>query len=168
MKPKPGLAPGIGDHVLCRIDAADAPMMASTTPPRRSRSCRARRTRQLGIFRRLDDGGVIEPIDKKALTEWRIAPGETEGAADGDLVRFEVTKTGGALAPRARIIERLGHPESERAISMIAIENHSLPNVFPQAVEDGSRRAEAADAARPRGPAQDAAGHHRSRRRQGP
>lgn len=131
---KPGRMPGIGDHVLSRIEPVSEPDGFDYTAipikilPRE-------RTRQLGIFRKQKEGGLIEPIEKKQLREWRIGPGETEGAADGELVRFEVTKTGRTLAPRARILERLGHPEGERAISMIAIENHGLPNVFPQAVE---------------------------------
>jgi ribonuclease R len=131
---KPGIAPGNGDHVLCRITPAEGEegidYVASPIKllPRE-------RTRQLGIYREGRDGGIIEPIDKKALREWRLVPGETVDAADGDLVRFEVTKTGRALAPHARIMERIGPPESERAISLIAIENYNLPNVFPKAVE---------------------------------
>jgi ribonuclease R len=131
---KAGRMPGIGDHVLSRIEPVANPdgFDYTATPikilPRE-------RARQLGIFRKDKEGGVIKPVDKKQLRDWRLGPGETEGAEDGDLVRFEVTKTGRALAPRARIIERLGHPESERAISMIAIENYSLPNVFPAAIE---------------------------------
>ena len=132
MVAKPGRAPGIGDHVLARIELAaneeDTDYLATPIKilPRD-------RTRQLGIYRDRRDGGIIEPIDKKQLKEWRLPPGERTDAADGELVRFEVTKTGRALAPRARIIERLGHPESERAISLIAIENHGIPNVFPAA-----------------------------------
>ena len=131
---KPGLAPGIGDHVLSRIEPVPEPDgFAYTATP--IKILPRERTRQLGIFRKQKDGGIIEPIEKKQLREWRVGHGETEGAADSELVRFEVTKTGQALAQRARILERLGHPEGERAISMIAIQNHSLPNVFPEAIE---------------------------------
>jgi ribonuclease R len=134
---KRGRTPGAGDHVLCQIERADEaedgyPYTASPIKilPRE-------RARQIGIYRKLDHGGVIEPIDKKALKEWRIPAGEEQGAEDGDLVRFDVTKAGrGTLGSRARIVERLGHPESEKAISMIAIESYGLPNVFPRAVEE--------------------------------
>ncbi len=134
MKLKPGRTPGSGDHVLSRIEPApeidgfDYVAMPIKILPRE-------RIHQLGIFRKLKEGGVIEPTEKKQLREWRIAPNEMEGAKDGELVRFEVTKTGQALAPRARIMERLGHPEGERAISMIAIENYSLPTVFQPSVK---------------------------------
>jgi len=131
---KPGLAPGNGDHVLCRIEPAKGEegydYVASPI-----KLLARERTRQLGIYRKGEGGGMIEPIDKKALREWRLAPGESVDAADGDLVRFEVTKTGPALTPRARIMERIGPPESERAVSLIAIENYNLPNVFPKAAE---------------------------------
>ena len=134
MRLKPGRMPGIGDHVLSRIEPAVKPegYDYTATPikilPRE-------RARQLGIFRKLKDGGIVEPIEKKQLREWRLLPDEAADAEDGELVRFEVTKTGRAFAPRARILERVGNPASERAISMIAIENYSLPNVFPQAVD---------------------------------
>jgi ribonuclease R len=135
MNLKRGRVPGAGDHVLSRIEPAvqrdgfDYVASPIKILPRQ-------RLRQLGIYRQVGDGGVIEPIDKKQLREWPVAPGEAEGAEDGGLVRFELTKSGRALAPRARIVERLGHPEGERAISMIAIESYGLPNVFPHAVEE--------------------------------
>ncbi|NJM35456.1 MAG: RNB domain-containing ribonuclease, partial [Rhodomicrobium sp.] len=134
IKLKPGRMPGAGDHVLCRIEPLpEGEGYDYTGTP--IKILPRERARQLGIFRKTKEGGVIEPIDKKQLREWRIAPGDVEGAEDGDLVRFEVTKTGRALAPRARIVERLGHPASERAVSMIAIENYGLPTVFPQAID---------------------------------
>jgi ribonuclease R len=133
MRLKRGHPPGAGDHVLSRIKpASEADGYAYIAAP--IKVLPRERTRQLGIYRKHGQGGVIEPIDKKQLKEWRIAPGEAEGAEDGDLVRFELTKTGQSLALRARIVERLGHPEGERAISMIAIESYGLPNVFPPSV----------------------------------
>ncbi len=136
MTAKAGRAPGVGDHVLSRIEPApelDGYDYAATP----IRILPRERARQLGIFRKTGDkGGVIEPIDKKQLRAWSIPPGETEGAGDGELVRFEITKDGrGGLASRARIVEKLGHPEGERAISMIAIENHGLPNRFPPDID---------------------------------
>jgi ribonuclease R len=129
---KPGIAPGSGDHVLSHIEPAEndegADYIASPIKllPRE-------KARQLGIYRKAN-GGIIEPIDKKALREWRLSPDDRVEAEDGDLVRFEVTKTGRALNPRARVIERIGPPESERAVSLIAIENYGLRNVFPKTV----------------------------------
>ncbi|MBX2806702.1 MAG: RNB domain-containing ribonuclease, partial [Hyphomicrobiales bacterium] len=136
MMPRPGRVPGIGDHVLSRIEAGDkAEGFDHTASP--IRILPRERTRQLGIFRATGDkGGVIEPIDKKQLREWSIPPDQVEGAKDGDLIRFEITKEGrGHIASRARILETLGHPEGEKAISMIAIENQGIPTRFPPAID---------------------------------
>jgi ribonuclease R len=127
------MAPGNGDHVLCRVSPVENDESADYTASPIKMLPREK-TRQLGIYRKGPGGGIIEPIDKKALREWRLAPDERVDAEDGDLVRFEVAKTGRALNPRARVLERIGPPESERAISQIAIENYNLPNVFPKAV----------------------------------
>ncbi|MEJ2118296.1 MAG: ribonuclease R, partial [Alphaproteobacteria bacterium] len=133
---KPGRIPGEGDHVLCRIDpTVEQEGYGYVASP--IKILKREKPRQLGIFRKHGDSGVIEPIDKKNLREWRLSPREVGEAKDGELVRFEVTKSGrNALSSNARIIERLGHPQGERAISMIAIENHGLPNVFPAALDD--------------------------------
>jgi ribonuclease R len=134
---KRGRTPGAGDHVLCQIGSADEAEVGYRYTALPIKILPRERARQIGIYRKLDNGGVIEPIDKKALKEWRIPAGEEQGAEDGDLVRFDVTKAGrGTLGSRARIVERLGHPESEKAISMIAIESYGLPNVFPRGVEE--------------------------------
>lgn len=131
---KTGRMPGIGDHVLCRIDpSAEVEGYEYIATP--IKIIPREKPRQLGIFRQTREGGIIEPIDKKALREWHLSPRETGEAKDGELVRFELTKTGRSLAARPRIIERLGHPQSEHAISMIAIENHGLPCVFPPALD---------------------------------
>jgi ribonuclease R len=133
VKLKPGMAPGTGDHVLCRIAPAEADAGADyiASP---IKMLPREKTRQLGIYRKGTNGPFIEPIDKKALREWRLSPDDRVDAEDGDLVRFEIAKTSRTLNPRVRIMERIGPPESERAISLIAIENYGLPNIFPKTV----------------------------------
>lgn len=131
---KSGRIPGIGDHVLSRIDPinnANGYDYIGTPIKIIPRD----KPRQLGIFRKVGDGGVVDPIDKKQLREWRLSPREAEGLIDGELIRFEVTKAGRTFSPHARVIEKLGNPEGERAISMIAIQNHGLPCVFPPSLE---------------------------------
>jgi ribonuclease R len=129
-----GPPPGIGDRVLARISAlggdADYPYQARPIKrlPRAARS-------QLGIFRALPGGGgVIDPVDRKQLKEWRVARGSTLDAESGELVRFELS--GGARfgGPSARITDRLGNPQDERATSLIAIHAHGIPDTFPDAV----------------------------------
>ena len=67
-----GPAAGIGDRVLARITplGADADYPYQARPIKRSP--RATRS-QLGIFRALPGGGgVIDPVDRKQLKEWRV------------------------------------------------------------------------------------------------
>ena len=66
------------------------------------------------------------------------------------------------------MVERLGSIKSERAVSLIAIHAHGIPNVFPSAVIAEADAARPATFGGPRGLARRAVGHHRSARRQGP
>jgi ribonuclease R len=96
----------------------------------------------LGVFRAGSEGGRIIPIDKGADKEWIVPEGATDQAQDGELV--EATQTGpkGRLGrPLAKIIARLGNPSAPRAVSMIAIHQHGIPNQFTQ---DAIAEAEAA------------------------
>jgi len=130
-----GPAAGIGDRVLARITAlgaeADYPYQARTIkrlPRTTSRSL-------LGIFRALPGGrGVIDPTDKKQLKEWTVPQGATGEAENGELVRFEIARSARYAVPAARVVERLGNPEAQQAISLIALHAHGIPDVFPPAV----------------------------------
>jgi ribonuclease R len=55
------------------------------------------------------------------------------GAVEGDLVALETLREGRFGLPTARVVERLGSVKSERAISLIAITTHGIPNVFSSA-----------------------------------
>jgi ribonuclease R len=126
---------GIGDRVLARITALDAdagyPYQARTIkklPRSAGRSV-------LGIFRALAGGtGVIDPIDRKQLREWPVPRGSTGDAENGELVRFELARSGRFGVQGARVTERLGSPSEQRATSLIAIHAHGIPDVFPEAV----------------------------------
>ena len=52
--------------------------------------------------------------------EMRIAGGDLGEARDGDLVEVEVKFSGRLMIPRARVINVIGTPKSEGAVSMIA------------------------------------------------
>jgi ribonuclease R len=128
-------AAGVGDRVLARITALgsdqDYPYKARTI----KRLPRSTSRALLGIFRSLRDGrGVIDPIDKKQLKEWTVPRGCTGDAEDGELVRFEIARSVRYGVPTARIVERLGNPEAQQAISLIAVHVHGIPDIFPQAV----------------------------------
>ncbi|HEY1246459.1 MAG TPA: ribonuclease R [Hyphomicrobiaceae bacterium] len=128
---------GQGDRVLARLtrlEEADTAGYRYEAEPIK-RLPREKR-RQLGIFRvRPKGGGVIDPVDRKELKEWPIAPGDEGGARDGDLVRFDLARSGGRYGvPQARVVETLGNPQDKRKISLIAVHAHGLPDEFPPPV----------------------------------
>jgi len=89
----------------------------------------------LGIFRKGAQGGRIVPIDKGAEREWAVGDGDTNGARDGELVEAEQAGPKGRMGlPRARIVDRLGDPSAPRAVSLIAIHQHGIPDDFPDDV----------------------------------
>lgn len=133
-KREAGPVAGIGDRVLARITAlgadADYPYQARTI----KRLAKAR-TSLLGIFRALTGGtGVIDPVDRKQLKEWPVPRGNTGDAENGELVHFELARSGRFGVQGARVMERLGNPAAEQAISLIAVHAHGIPDAFPHAV----------------------------------
>ena len=136
-----GPVAGIGDRVLARITTlgadADYPYQARTI----KRLARAARS-LLGIFRTLQGGaGVLDPIDRKQLKEWPVPRGSTQDAENGELVRYELTRSSRMGVQTARVIERLGNPQAQQMTSLIAVHAHGIPDSFP---EDALAEAQAA------------------------
>ncbi|WP_171179205.1 ribonuclease R [Ruegeria sp. HKCCD8929] len=98
--------------------------------------------RILGLFRKGAEGGRIVPIDKAASKEWQVSEGATQGAKDGELVEAEQAGPKNRMGlPRARIVERLGDPSAPKAVSLIAIHQHGIPDDFPDKVIDEADKA---------------------------
>ena len=149
---------GIGDRVLARIgraavdavsnedesddDESDGDDIASVASvasvayvAQPMKKLPREKKRSIGIFRAHDKGGGrVLPVDRKELRDWHVLAGDEGGAADGDLVRFDLQVRGRMAASQARIVETLGNPHDQRKISLIAIHAHGLPDVFPDAV----------------------------------
>ena len=131
-RPPPGTAAGIGDRVLLRVEKPDN---------RHEKIYRGRviklldktQHRVLGIFRTLPNGdGRLIPIDKKQVgRELAIASADVKGAQDGDLVSVELMRARGYGLPSGRVKDRLGSLKTEKAVSMIAIHAHDIPQEFP-------------------------------------
>lgn len=105
--------------------------------------------RVVGIYRESrngpEAGGRILPIDKGSDKEWQVRPGDSHGAKNGELVEAEQAGPRGRLGlPMARIVERLGDPSAPRAVSLIAIHQHGIPDDFP---DDAMAQADAAQPA---------------------
>ena len=115
-----------------------------------------------------DGGGRLVPVDKKqAGRELNIAPADTGGAEDGDLVSVDLVRSRGYGLASGKVKERLGSLATEKAVSLIAIHAHEIPQAFSPCRLARSRGGQARDAEGPRGLARPAARHHRSARRQG-
>ena len=90
--------------------------------------------RVLGVFRKGAEGGRILPVEKGSDTEWSVAADATQGARDGELVEAEQAGPKSRIGlTRARIVARLGDPTASRAVSLIAIHEHGIPDNFPDA-----------------------------------
>ncbi|QUS35987.1 ribonuclease R [Falsirhodobacter algicola] len=131
MRAAPSDALGAGDKVLARLSAVEGEDYAYDA--RLIRKIGSNPLRVLGIFRATSEGGRIVPIDKGQDKEWIVGRNDTADARDGELVEAESTSKRMGL-PRARIVARLGDPSAPRAISLIAIHQHGIPDHFPDPV----------------------------------
>ena len=89
--------------------------------------------RVLGIF----SNGRVVPVDKRQKAEWSVPAGEDGGAEPDELVLAEpMTHFGAGLRP-VRVVERLGRMDSPRAVSLICIHQHGIPEAFsPEALAE--------------------------------
>lgn len=91
--------------------------------------------RVLGLFRKGAEGGRIVPIDKGTDKEWSVPDGQENGAKDGELVEGEQIGPRSRMGlPKAKIVSRLGDPTAPKAVSLIAIHQHGIPDDFPDGV----------------------------------
>ncbi|QIE41027.1 ribonuclease R [Rhodobacteraceae bacterium SC52] len=134
---------GAGDRILARLTHVG--LDDYTYEARLIRRIGTNPRRLLGIFRAGAEGGRIVPIDKKADREWIVQAGATQGAKDGELVEAEQSGPRARMGlPQARIVARLGDPSAPRAVSLIAIHEHGIPDAFPDAVLEEADRAKPA------------------------
>ncbi|AVT82040.1 ribonuclease R [Rhodopseudomonas palustris] len=143
---KPGTAAGVGDRALLHVETADPREVGPAYVGRVIRVLERGKARILGIFRALPQGGGrMVPVDKKqAGRELNIAAHDAGGAQDGDLVSVDLIRTRGYGLASGRVKERLGSLASEKAISLIAIHTHDIPQDFSSAAIRESEAAEPA------------------------
>ncbi len=124
---------GEGDRILARLQAVQDE--DHHYEARLIRRIGAAPRRIIGVFRKGAEGGRIVPIDKGSDAEWVVAADATGGAQDGELVEAEQAGPKGRLGlPKARILDRLGDPTAPKAVSLIAIHQHGIPDDFPDDV----------------------------------
>jgi ribonuclease R len=144
---QPGTAAGVGDRTLLRVEKLEDGVRDGVAY--RGRILKVidhGKTRVLGIFRRNADGsGRLIPVDKKqAGRELNIAKTDTLSAEDGDLVSVDLVRSRGFGLNSGKVKERLGSLATEKAISLIAIHAHDIPQAFSR---DALREAEEAQPA---------------------
>lgn len=137
---KAGKTPGVGDRVLSHIDKVNVDEHGYGYIARPIKVLPKDERRMLGIYRAVERGGEIQPIDKKQLKSWFVYKADSEKAEDGELVAFEVMSRGRSGAPKVRVVERLGNPEDQGLISLIAIETHGIPHHFSKKLLDELKR----------------------------
>ncbi|MFN3991317.1 MAG: ribonuclease R [Tabrizicola flagellatus] len=137
-KGDPALA--AGDRILARLSMVDLDDCAYEARLIRRLGSNPRKV--LGVFRLGSQGGRIVPIEKGDDKEWRVSPDMTMGAKDGELVEAEAVGGRRLGLPAAQVVARLGDPAGPRAASLIAIHQHGIPDVFPDAVIAEADRAE--------------------------
>jgi ribonuclease R len=133
-RPQPGTAAGVGDRALLRIEKLEEPE-AAVYRGRVIKVVDHAKTRVLGIFRSVPaGGGRLIPVDKKqAGRELNIAKADTGGAEDGDLVSVDLVRSRGFGLASGKVKERLGSLATEKAVSLIAIHSHEIPQAFSPA-----------------------------------
>jgi ribonuclease R len=133
-RPQPGTAAGVGDRALLRIEKLDE-RDGALYRGRVIKVIDHAKTRVLGIFRALPGGGGrLVPVDKKqAGRELNIAKADAGGTEDGDLVSVDLIRTRGFGLASGKVKERLGSLASEKAVSLIAIHAHEIPQAFSPA-----------------------------------
>ncbi|MBO6538599.1 MAG: ribonuclease R [Rhizobiaceae bacterium] len=127
-------APGIGNRVLARVFPAKGGGKGPAYTAQILKKIDRTRDTVLGVIRKAGDDYRLEPVTR-GEPELIIAADALKDAKPGDLVEAEPDKSSRRHGPpRGRVSAVIGSMASEKAISMIAIHAHGIPNVFPDAV----------------------------------
>ncbi|NVN86651.1 MAG: ribonuclease R [Rhodopseudomonas sp.] len=139
----PSAVPGIGDRALLHVEKPSERDKLAAYRGRVIKVVDHTKARILGIFRALPGGGgrLIGVDKKQAGRELNIAKADAGGAEDGDLVSVDLIRSRGFGLASGRVKERLGSLATEKAVSLIAIHSHEIPQDFSA---EAIREAEAA------------------------
>ena len=144
MPAREGGAPGPGARLLARLEKRNQHYEAKIIRRLESEAP----SRILGVLREHPKGFRLEPVDKKARTEYALEKSDLGGAKHNELVAVESVPGRIAGFARVRVVERIGSMDSPRTISLIAIHDHGIPTEFPPAVLAQAKAAKPVD---PRG-----------------
>ncbi|MCZ2204233.1 ribonuclease R [Bartonella sp. A05] len=124
---------GIGDHVLVKVFRKKVLHSAPYTG-QIIRKINKQETTTLGVVRKLENGQLLlEPIERKFNVLLLDTPSEID-IESGALVEIEMSKGTDYGLKSAKIKNILGHIDSEKALSMIALISKGIPYIFPEDV----------------------------------
>ncbi|WP_127143400.1 ribonuclease R [Pelagibacterium montanilacus] len=125
------VVPAPGDRILARIDRGEE--LVPNYTGRAMKILAKPRKADIGVVRMDEDGARLVPVERKAR-EMRISSGDLGNARDGDLVEVEIVESGRLRIPRAKVVSVVGNPQSEGAVSLIALHALDIPYRFPAIV----------------------------------
>ena len=126
---------GVGDRVLARISEIDDPSAGYRFEAFPIKRLPREKRRLIGIFRaHRNGGGSIEPVDRKQLRSWSIAKGDEGGARTATSCASISPRRAASMSRRRASWNRLGNPDDQRQISLIAMHGHGIPDDFPDSV----------------------------------
>ena len=96
---------------------------------------------KLGILQITPNGPRVKSIDKSGK-EWLVELDKGVVIEDGELVEYRKIDSGRRIrSEKVRVSERLGDPSAPKSVSLIAIHQHKIPNIFPEDVLLQSKKA---------------------------
>lgn len=134
---------GISDQVLARVERLSDHEIARY----RARILKVLQKREavtLGVVQKADHGYRIVPVDRKQ-SEMLLDRDDTDKVNPGDLISVDVEERRVHGLPRARLIDRIGSMDDEKAVSLIAIHRHEIPNRFSPATVDAAAKLQPID-----------------------
>ncbi|KEC55054.1 ribonuclease R [Bartonella koehlerae] len=128
-----GINVDIGDHILVKIFRNKAPQSSPYTG-KIVRKIDLSPKSTFGVARKLENGQWrLDPVERK-MSELIIDTSSEIHVETGDLVEVEIKKNTRYGLKSAQIKNVLGHIESEKTLSMIALLSKGIPYIFPEDV----------------------------------
>ena len=127
----------VGDRVLARL----AHLKDDTYRGSVMRRLEKGANRVIGVLESARGGFRLMPSDGKKNNDALVEKSDADGAGVGDIVAVELL-AGQRMGPRrGRVVEKIGRHDSPKAVSLICIHEHDIPDRFPDAVVDKAESA---------------------------
>ena len=127
---------GTGERVLARLFR----ISRNEYEARIIRRLEVQRNRFVGIYNRLPGAGArLIPTDRRDRNEYAVVSQKDLTLESGDIVLAEIETGRGSRhgVREARVLERFGHIDDARAVSLIVVNSHGIPTEFsPAAVKE--------------------------------